>query len=438
MTSSYNSDEQAAKARVELYNTNAYNQTTNPYGFANNGHRENLIPALNDGGVILTGAGLRFANEALASANEAATKAAMSGADFTATSSTSLAISTGSKTITVQASKGFIAGQKVTIAQTSNPTINYMNGTITSYNATSGEMVVSIGYIAGSGTISSWSLSIQTVADSLPSQTGNADKFLKTDGSNASWEKMDGVNTAEQLDYSANVNCPSSFVVSLNPGSAGLVVTLSSSDEGDMKRLINISNHNAIVKMSGTGFLTVSPNTTAFVMKVDSKWYTVADSVESTSGGIMSFGAGNVFNSGQTSDVSTTRLTDTTFVVSYRDSGNSGYGTSILGTVANGSITFGSEVVFNSGSTYETSSSRLTDTTFVVSYMDSGNSHYGTSILGIVSNGSITFGSEVVFNSVRTEQISTDRLDDGTFIVSYRDDGNDQYGKCNLGTVILS
>ena len=160
--------------------------------------------------------------------------------------------------------------------------------------------------------------------------------------------------------------------------------------------------------------------------------------MESTSGGIISFGAGNVFNSVYTSDVSTTRLTDTTFVVSYRDSGNSGYGTSILGTVANGSITFGSEVVFNSGSTYETSSSRLTDTTFVVSYMDSGNSHYGTSILGIVSNGSITFGSEVVFNSVRTEQISTDRLDDGTFIVSYMDDGNDQYGKCNLGTVILS
>jgi hypothetical protein len=154
--------------------------------------------------------------------------------------------------------------------------------------------------------------------------------------------------------------------------------------------------------------------------------------------GSITFGSEVVFNSGGTYYTSSSRLTDTTFVVSYRDSGNSGYGTSILGTVANGSITFGSEVVFNSGSTYETSSSRLTDTTFVVSYMDSGNSHYGTSILGIVSNGSITFGSEVVFNSVRTDQISTDRLDDGTFIVSYMDDGNDQYGKCNLGTVILS
>ena len=56
--------------------------------------------------------------------------------------------------------------------------------------------------------------------------------------------------------------------------------------------------------------------------------------------------------------VDTTRYTTSTYdstnekvVIAYRDQGNSNQGTAIVGTVSGTSISFGSEVVFNSGNT---------------------------------------------------------------------------------------
>lgn len=102
-------------------------------------------------GVYLDGA----AADAIASIN-----AIIAVAGFSGTSTTSLAIGTGAKTLTTQTGLGFAAGSSVKIAETANPATNSMSGTVTSYNTTTGVMVVSVSSVQGSGTIAALTISL--------------------------------------------------------------------------------------------------------------------------------------------------------------------------------------------------------------------------------------------------------------------------------------
>lgn len=81
---------------------------------------------------------------------------------YSATSSTSLTIGTGSKTLTIDAGKGFAVGQPVLIASTASPT-NYMSGQVNAYNSGTGAMTVNVTAIGGSGTVASWAVSVSAV-----------------------------------------------------------------------------------------------------------------------------------------------------------------------------------------------------------------------------------------------------------------------------------
>ena len=117
-------------------------------------------------------------------------------------------------------------------------------------------------------------------------------------------------------------------------------------------------------------------------------------------------------------------------IINYRDQGNSNYGTAIVGTVSGTSISFGTAVVYNSGecepqSTAYDSNANKTD----IFYVDSANSYKGTVIVGTISGTSISFGSELVFNSAQTAYIgSTFDSTNNKVVAAYRDDGNSAYG----------
>jgi hypothetical protein len=82
----------------------------------------------------------------------------LGGATTNSTSTTSLSIATGSKSLTlVESGKAYIVGQYVIIASTASPS-NNMIGQITSFLGTS--LVVNVTEINGSGTISAWSISV--------------------------------------------------------------------------------------------------------------------------------------------------------------------------------------------------------------------------------------------------------------------------------------
>jgi len=145
--------------------------------------------------------------------------------------------------------------------------------------------------------------------------------------------------------------------------------------------------------------------------------------VGTVSGTSISFGSSTVFESASTIDISMVYDPDQNkTIISYRDNGNSDYGTAIVGTVSGTSISFGTAVVYASAYSgynaiaYDTNADKV-----VITYNDGGNSYYGTAIVGTVSGTSISFGTEVTFTSYRTDynSIAYDAAS-GSAIISYK------------------
>ncbi len=151
--------------------------------------------------------------------------------------------------------------------------------------------------------------------------------------------------------------------------------------------------------------------------------------------GAISYGSEYVFNSAATNYISVSALDSTHFVVGYQDTGNSSYGTAIIGTISGSTISYGSEYVFNSATTNYISVSALDSTHAIIAYCDGGNLDYGTAIIASISGSTISYGSEYVFNSANTSYISVSALDSTHFVVGYRDNGNSSYGTAIIGTV---
>lgn len=160
--------------------------------------------------------------------------------------------------------------------------------------------------------------------------------------------------------------------------------------------------------------------------------------VGSLSGTTVTWGSATEFNNANSSGLGISfDSTAGKVVISYRDYGNSSYGTAIVGTVSGTSISFGTEVVFNSGSTnkvrpvYDSTNDKT-----VILYKDEGNSSHGTAIVGTVSGTSISFGSEVVFEAASVSYLGgAFDSDAGKVVVAYRDDGNNNDGTAIVGTV---
>jgi len=175
-------------------------------------------------------------------------------------------------------------------------------------------------------------------------------------------------------------------------------------------------------------------------------------------------------------------------VIVYYDGDNSGYGTSVVGTVSGTTISFGSTVIFNSANTgyshisYDSSAEKVvvayrttsdvgkaqvgtvsgTNISWgtaaiynagatgaaiscaydinanktVVAYQDNANSSYGSAAVGTISGTDISFGSEVVFETATVTNLSVGY--DSTsqkVVIAYRDHGNASYGTAVVGTV---
>lgn len=91
---------------------------------------------------------------------------------LTGTSSSSVAVGTGSKSLTASTGRSWIVGQPVRIARTSAPTTTYMDGTVTAYNSGTGAMTVSVASVLGTGTHTDWSISVTGTAGGGGGVTG--------------------------------------------------------------------------------------------------------------------------------------------------------------------------------------------------------------------------------------------------------------------------
>jgi len=123
-------------------------------------------------------------------------------------------------------------------------------------------------------------------------------------------------------------------------------------------------------------------------------------------------------------------------VVAYRNDAASNSGYAVVGTVSGTSISFGSPVLFNSGTTneigitFDSNSNKV-----VIAYQDGGNSNSGTAIVGTVSGTSISFGSEATFNGSTNDTDITFDSNSNKVVVAYQDNTNSGYGTAKVGTV---
>jgi hypothetical protein len=193
----------------------------------------------------------------------------------------------------------------------------------------------------------------------------------------------------------------------------------------------------AITTYSSTTFDSNSNKIVVFYNNNNNSSYGTAV-VGTVSGTSISFGSPVVFESANTTYISSTFDSNSNkVVVSYKDVANSNYGTAIVGTVSGTSISFGSPVVFAAVNVFYVSAAFDSNSNkVVISYMDIANSSYGTAVVGTVSGTSISFGSPVVFNSASSSYIkSTFDSNLNKAVIAYRDSGNSSYTTAVVGTV---
>lgn len=145
--------------------------------------------------------------------------------------------------------------------------------------------------------------------------------------------------------------------------------------------------------------------------------------VGTVSGSSISYGSIVTFNAGDTRNPQIAKIDSTHFAIVFRDSGDSGKGKAMIGTVSSGNvITFGSEYTFASGTVNNPDVSLLDSTHIAVTYDDVTNTD-GSAIVGTISSTDvITFGTRVAYStaSISGSRIAT--LDSTHFAILYRDE----------------
>jgi len=158
--------------------------------------------------------------------------------------------------------------------------------------------------------------------------------------------------------------------------------------------------------------------------------------VGTVSGTSISFGTAVVYETATAASTSCTFDSDSNkVVVAFRDNGNSSYGTSIVGTVSGTAISFGAAAVFESGGVDDIGSTfDPTNNKVVLAYRNGSNSDHGTSVIGTVSGTSIAFGTAVVYEAAgsRFNSVIFDS-NSNKVVVCYGDSGNSTYGTSIVG-----
>ena len=128
---------------------------------------------------------------------------------------------------------------------------------------------------------------------------------------------------------------------------------------------------------------------------------------------------------------------DNVVITTYRDNGNSGYGTAVVAQIyGNGLVSYGTPVVFNSASTNYTDCAWDENEHKIVVVFDNNGSSLGQGCVGTVSGTSISFGALASFNAAPTQycQCAYDASDQKVIVV-YTDQGNSSYATACAATI---
>lgn len=221
------------------------------------------------------------------------------------------------------------------------------------------------------------------------------------------------------------------------------VVGYENVSDSDGRSVVGVVSDSTITFGNQVSYNAGSSSYDVTVVPLSASQYVVAWDDESDSdygktrvGTLPAFGPPAVFNpAGTYNHIAAARLTDRKFVVAYADWGQFGYGTAVVGQVSGTTIVYGAEYVFDATYTSYESVAALSDTKFVVAYKDVGYLGYGRVIVGQVSGTAISYGAASTFNAGVTEYVSAAALSDAKFVVAYQDADSSNLGKAKVGKV---
>jgi sugar lactone lactonase YvrE len=110
-------------------------------------------------------------------------------------------------------------------------------------------------------------------------------------------------------------------------------------------------------------------------------------------GTTISWGDQYTFSVSDVDNVAVCPAGENTFVIMYEDKALTREGMAVVGTVNGTDITFGSKILSNVGNTYSIELTQLDNNKIVAQYRDDGNSGYETVLVGEVNGYSITWGA---------------------------------------------
>ena len=209
-----------------VINGNAYSDDgSTPQDMQHYGYLTHLLPMIGDTATVAGQVTIDAAQAALDAVTASNGALALRG-----TSTTSIAVSAGTKTLTTQTGKQFTAGNYVTISRTSAPT-TLMHGVVTSYSGAT--LIVEVATIAGSGTFTDWTIALSGSQGAQgPSGNGVMPYVAKT-----------GAYTVVTTDRGSLIDCTSgTFTLSFQA-----CATLG-------------ANWSVYIRNSGTGLITLDPN----------------------------------------------------------------------------------------------------------------------------------------------------------------------------------
>ena len=271
----------------------------------------------------------------------------------------------------------------------------------------------------------------QTVAVNLPSSLGSASQVLHVNSGATALEFADAAGGGSiQLTASGALSSGDPVVVN-SDGTVSVV-------ESTAQAVGTPAVFDATNSTENSSTFDSSNNKVVVFYKNSSSY--PAAKVGTVSGLSTSFGSevvvksatSNIYQNSAAFDSSNNKV-----VFAWKDNGNSGYGTAVVGTVSGTSISFGTPVVFESAASadmavlFDSSNNKV-----VIGYRDQANSHYGTAIVGTVSGTSISFGSPTVFEAARIDLLSgAFDSSNNKVIFAYQDEGNSNRGTAVVGTV---
>ena len=159
--------------------------------------------------------------------------------------------------------------------------------------------------------------------------------------------------------------------------------------------------------------------------------------VGTVSGTGISFGTPVVFYSGRGVDTTATYDTaENKVLIAFRDNSDSNKAAAIVGTVSGTSISFGSKTTYSNAQAYYTAS--IYDETaekHIIAYTDVSSSFQGASKVGTISGNSVSFGSGVAFSSnAQHIALARDTVNNKT-VFFYQDAVSSDSGQSRVATL---